>query len=77
MLFKMPERERREFKYKPRYYNPDKLSQQTEKSEEEALRSRIHEAYQRESKHHRIPSTRLWVYVAILLLLLVAMSRCL
>lgn len=75
MIFKVPERERREFKYKPRYYNPDKLNQSEEKNEEEALRSRIQQAYQRETQHKRIPSTRLWVFISILLLLLLIMSR--
>ena len=73
-FFKVPERERRAFKYKPRYYNPDCLKEEP-KSEEEAMRERIRQSFQRESKHHRIPSSRLWVFVAILLLLLLMMSR--
>ena len=73
-FFKVPERERRTFNYKPRYYNPDRLKDEPV-TEEEAMRDRIRQSFQRESKHHRIPSTRLWVFVAILLLLLLIMSR--
>ena len=75
MILKVPERERREFKYKPRYYQPDKLQQSAEKNEEAALRNRIEEAYHRESNHKRIPASRLWVFVAFLLLVLLLMSR--
>lgn len=81
MLIKIPEREHRSFNYKPRYYRPVEASREEEKTmtEEErreaAMRDRIHHGLESQKKHHRVPSSRLWVYALILLVLILLMSR--
>lgn len=81
MLIKIPEHERRSFNYKPRYYRPVDASQEDretmteEERREAAMRDRIHHGLESQKKHHRVPSSRLWVYALILLVLILLMSR--
>ena len=80
MLIKIPEHERRSFNYKPRYYHPVEASKEEETLTEDerkeiAMRNRIHHGLESQKKHHRVPSSRLWVYALILLVLILLMSR--
>lgn len=75
MIFKVPKIEHRKFNYKPMYYNPDKISEESketsaENSEEARMRERIHSAFQKQQRHKRVPFSRLWLYVLILVILL-------
>ena len=80
MLIKIPEHEHRSFNYKPRYYRPVEASREEETLTEDerrqaAMRDRIHKGLESQKKHHRVPSSRLWVYALILLVLVLLMTR--
>ena len=80
MLIKIPEHEHRTFNYKPRYYRPAEVLQEEEsltdeERKEAAMRNRIHKGLESQKKHHRVPSSRLWVYALILLVLVLLMTR--
>lgn len=80
MLIKIPEHEHRSFNYKPRYYRPVESSHEEETLTEDerrqaAMRDRIHKGLESQKKHHRVPSSRLWVYALILLVLVLLMTR--